>query len=315
MSASDSSPASHAVYRGRFAPSPTGPLHFGSLLAALASFLEARAHQGHWLVRIEDIDPPREIAGAADAILHALEAFGLHWDESVRYQSQHVEAFEAALAQLRIAGRAHPCCCSRSEIAAATQTSTPPRPPGYYPGTCRQGLPPGRSARALRVDSRGGPVQFTDRLQGLQRHVLEEEIGDFIVRRADGFIAYQLAVVVDDAAQGITEVVRGSDLLDSTPRQLHLQRLLGLPRPTYAHLPVALDATGAKLSKQTGATPLDVHRPVTALWHALHFLHQAPPPALRRASLATLWDWAHAHWSLDQVPHTRSRPQPAFDTE
>lgn len=296
-------------YRGRFAPSPTGPLHFGSLIAAVASFLEARTRNGDWLVRIEDIDPPREIPGAADAILRTLEAFGLHWDETVHYQRHHLKAFTAALTRLTEQGDTYPCACSRSELAATVSHHHPQ----YYPGTCREGLPAGRTTQALRVDSRGDPVYFEDRVQGPQYQDLEHDIGDFIVRRADALIAYQLAVVVDDAKQGITQIVRGSDLLDSTPRQLHLQRLLGLPRPDYAHLPLAVDAEGIKLSKQNGAHALDTQHPVIALWHALDFLNQAPPDALRRASLTTLWDWAHAHWSLARVARTLSRPHSPFN--
>lgn len=297
-------------YRGRFAPSPTGALHFGSLVAALGSFLEARARHGQWLVRIEDIDPPREVPGAADAILRTLDIYGLHWDEAVRYQSQRLEAYEAALANLATQGRLYPCGCSRSEIAAAAGNT---RHPQYYPGTCRGGLPPGRAARALRVDSRGSAIRFTDRLQGPQYQDIAAEIGDFVVRRADGLIAYQLAVVVDDADQGITEIVRGSDLLDSTPRQCLLQQLFGLPMPDYVHLPIAVDITGAKLSKQTQATALDDRHPVFGLWHALDFLNQAPPADLRRASLATLWEWAHGHWQLSRVPRVLQQVQAPFE--
>jgi len=295
-------------YRGRFAPSPTGPLHFGSLVAAVASFLEARRRGGLWLVRMEDIDPPREVAGAADAILRALDAYGLSWDESVVYQSRRSDAYEAALDALRADGLIYACACSRKEIAAARG---PYRPPDYYPGTCRGGPPDGRRGRTLRALTEGARITVDDAWQGTQRQDLEEQVGDFVLRRADGLFAYQLAVVVDDAAQGITDVVRGADLLDSTARQVHLQHLLGLPTPRYAHVPVAVNASGEKLSKQTGAPALDPADPVPSLWAALRFLGQAPPAQLRRASLDELWTWAFEHWRPEAV--ARHRTQQALD--
>ncbi len=235
-------------YRGRFAPSPTGPLHFGSLVAAVGSFLHARAQGGEWRVRIEDLDPPREVSGAADDILRTLDSFGLHWDGEVMYQSRRCETYEAALAQLKDAGVLYPCACTRREIADSSVSGLEGP---VYPGTCRAGLAPGRVARAWRVRTDNRAIEFEDGLQGVIRSALEDDIGDFVVQRADGFFAYQLAVVVDDAAQGISEIVRGADLLDSTPRQIHLQRLLGLPTPGYLHLPIVLNANGEKLSKQT----------------------------------------------------------------
>lgn len=301
MSASGSESSSGSPYRGRFAPSPTGPLHFGSLITALASFLRARSQQGVWLVRMEDLDPPREMPGAADEILRTLEALELHWDETVRYQSSRHEAYEAALAQLREQGRAYACGCTRSEIAAAQRGDQQGEEP-VYPGTCRSGLAPGREPRAWRVLTHGEPIHFDDLLQGPQRHVLEQICGDFVVRRADQLFAYQLAVVVDDADQRITEVVRGCDLLDSTTRQIHLQRLLDLATPRYLHLPLVLDPTGVKLSKQTGATPVSRRHGATALHSALAFLGQKPPDELARASASEVLAWGQAHWDLGSVP-------------
>lgn len=290
------------TYRGRFAPSPTGPLHFGSLVAAVGSFLHARAQGGQWFVRIEDLDPPREVPGAADDILRTLDVLGLHWDGEVLYQSRRREIYEAALAQLKEAGVLYPCACTRREIADSSVRGIEGP---VYPGTCRAGLAPGRAARAWRVRTGTRVLEFEDGLQGVIRSALEDDVGDFVVQRADGFVAYQLAVVVDDAAQGITDVVRGADLLDSTPRQIHLQRLLGLPTPGYLHLPVVLNAGGEKLSKQTQAAPLDRQAPTAALWAALAFLGQSPEPALRTADLQSFWDEAIARWSPACIPRQR----------
>jgi len=288
---------------GRFAPSPTGPLHFGSLVAALGSYLEARARGGRWLVRIEDVDAPRCRAQYADDILRTLEAYGFAWDGEVMRQSRRSARYREALEDLRRHGWVYPCGCTRAELAHA--------PPGRdgaprYPGTCRNGLPPGKAARALRVRA-AGVIEFTDLVQGPQRQDLEREVGDFVLLRADGLFAYQLAVVVDDADQGVDHVVRGADLIHSTARQIHLQRLLGAPTPAYAHLPVAVDAAGAKLSKQTRAPPLDVRDPLPALIAAARFLGMAPPC---RLTSAEFWDWAHAHWRLRQVPRRMSAPAP-----
>jgi glutamyl-Q tRNA(Asp) synthetase len=292
-------------YRGRFAPSPTGPLHFGSLVAAVGSCLEARTRQGTWLLRMEDLDRPRCSPRAAGEILHALEAFGFEWDGPVLYQSRHDEAYGTALARLRALGAVYPCACTRREIADSAVHGIE----GYvYPGTCRGGIPDGREARAWRVDTRGAAIAFDDAIQGRQAQDLEREIGDFVVKRADGLFAYQLAVVVDDAEQGITHVVRGADLLDSTPRQIHLQRLLGLPTPHYAHLPVAVNTAGEKLSKQTRAAPVDGGHPVPQLVRALAFLGQQPPPGLEQAALAEYWQWARENWRLDKVPRQRTIP-------
>ena len=296
---------------GRFAPSPTGPLHFGSLVAALGSCLEARARGGRWLVRMEDVDVPRcRTAHAAD-ILRTLEACGFAWDGEVMVQSRRTDRYREVLECLKAQGAVYPCGCTRAALAAA--------PPGIdgaavYPGTCRAGLLPGKTARAwrLRLD---GAVGFADRVQGVLRQDLPREVGDCVLLRADGYFAYQLAVVVDDADQGIDHIVRGADLIHSTARQIYLQRLLGLPTPEYAHLPVAVDATGAKLSKQTLAAPLDARQPVPALFAAARFLGQNPPQELRRATSADFWQWAFAHWRLDRVPRTAALPAPTLTEE
>jgi glutamyl-Q tRNA(Asp) synthetase len=297
-----------AGYRGRFAPSPTGPLHFGSLVAAVGSFLQARANGGKWLVRIEDIDPPRETPGAADDMLRTLERLGLHYDESVVYQSARAAAYRDAVEQLRRSGSIYPCGCSRREIADSSVRGIDGP---VYPGTCRDGLTSGREGRALRVRTDGATVVFEDRWQGRFESVLARDVGDFIVRRADGFFAYQLAVVVDDAMQGITEVVRGADLLLSTPRQLHLQRLLGVPTPVYAHLPVAINAVGEKLSKQTGARSIADEPAVPLLCRALEFLGQRVPAEIGADDVDDLWRFAVAAWRPDQVPPVRSAPPSA----
>lgn len=291
------------VYRGRFAPSPTGPLHFGSVVAALGSYLDARAQGGRWLVRMEDLDPPREQPGAADTILRTLEALGLHWDEAVVYQHTRTADYQTAMDRLLASGAAFPCACSRSEIADSGLTGLEGP---VYPGTCREGLH-GRAARAIRARVDAHSIAFDDGLQGRVTQNLEQEIGDFVIRRADGYFAYQLAVVVDDAAQGITHVVRGADLLLSTPRQIHLQRLLGLPTPIYVHLPVAVNESGEKLSKQTGAEPATLEAPAGTLFAALRFLMQDPPSALRQAPSGELLDWAIGHWQPTRLTAVKSR--------
>lgn len=297
-----------SAYIGRFAPSPSGPLHFGSLVAAVGSYLEARSNHGRWLLRIEDVDTPRIVPGAADAILTTLSRLGFEWDGEVVWQSRRTEAYAAALDRLRSAGHAFPCACTRREMADSALARDGSR---RYPGTCRNGLPPGRKARAWRVRAEG-VIRFDDAIQGPQDEDLERDVGDYVVLRADGLYAYQLAVVVDDAAAGITDVVRGADLLDSTARQIHLQGLLGTPAPNYAHLPVATNVRAEKLSKQTLARAIDAAPPATALVAALAFLGQPPPPELARATLAEVWSWAATHWQLDRVPRLRHAIAPEF---
>jgi len=300
-------------YRGRFAPSPTGPLHFGSLIAALASCLEARCRSGEWLLRIEDVDTPRNVPGAADAILRTLEAFGFVWDGPLLYQSRRVAAYEAALDVLRGQGLLYPCACSRSEIAAAA-SRTAVDGGAVYPGTCRDGLRPGAEARAWRLRVDDAVVVFEDRLQGIVEQRLAEQVGDFVLRRADGIHAYQLAVVVDDASQGITDIVRGADLLASTPRQLWLQQCLGYPRPGYAHLPVATNPAGEKWSKQTLAPALAAGKAAAELVRALRFLGQPAPAELAAAPVAEVWDWALANWSFATIPRVPAISVPATAT-
>jgi len=286
------------TYVGRYAPSPTGHLHFGSLVAAVGSYLDARTQGGRWLLRMEDLDPPREIPGAADGILKTLAAFGFEWDGEVLYQSRRQPAYAEAADMLLKAGAAFPCACSRKEIAdSGVHGLEGP----IYPGTCRRGLAPGREARALRLRTPDEVISFEDGLQGHVSQNLARDIGDFIVRRADGIYAYQLAVVVDDAFQGVTHVVRGADLLLSTPRQLLLQRLLGLPQPHYLHLPVVVNTSGEKLSKQTHARPVTDANPGSGLWEALDFLCQDPPEALKGASIKEIWPWALSHWRREPL--------------
>ncbi len=266
--------ASAAAYCGRFAPSPTGPLHFGSLVAALGSCLDARAADGKWLLRMEDVDEPRSVPGAADAILRTLERFGFAWDGEVAYQSRRKNHYQAAFERLRLAGAVFACACTRREVAdSIIGVDGAPR----YPGTCRNGLPQGREARAWRLKVEPGQVCFEDALQGLYCQDLAVEVGDFVVLRADGYFAYQLAVVVDDAEQGVTHVVRGADLIDSTPRQICLQRHLGLAQPAYLHLPAAINASGEKLSKQTRAKPSTISARRQRFRPRCRFLASSPP--------------------------------------
>ena len=286
-------------YRGRFAPSPTGPLHFGSLVAAVGSFLQAKSRGGEWLVRMEDLDPPREAPGAAADILRTLEAFGLHWDGEVIYQSRRHGVYQAALEKLKSLDAVYPCSCSRREIADSSIKGVDGP---VYPGTCRDGVARERAPRAWRVKVDGQQVDIVDVVQGKLARDLAVDFGDFVVRRADGFFAYQLAVVVDDAEQGMTEIVRGADLLESTPRQIHLQRLLKLSTPDYLHLPVALNEKGEKLSKQTLAAPLDPARPLPVLLQAMRFLGQEVSPELAEGSLEDFWHWAVGNWEVRRVP-------------
>ena len=298
-----------APYRGRFAPSPTGPLHFGSLVAAMASYADARAAGGQWIVRIEDVDVPRARQGAGEAMLRALEQLGFEWDGPVWWQSGRREAYEEALRGLRAAGLVYPCVCTRRELATNPLGRIGER---VYPGTCRNGLAGDRAARghpALRVRVPSSSVAFADRLYGRQQQHLADDVGDFIVRRSDGLYAYQLAVVVDDAAQQITDVVRGADLIASTPRQIFLQRALGLPALRYLHVPVAVDARGGKLSKQAGARALP-QAPLPALCAAWRFLEQDEPRDAQ-SSPREFWSWAIANWRPTRLPPAAMLPAPA----
>jgi glutamyl-Q tRNA(Asp) synthetase len=274
---------------GRFAPSPTGPLHLGSLLAAAGSYLDARANGARWLVRVEDLDTARVIPGCADQMMRTLEAFGFEWDGEVMFQSTRREAYRSALAELRRAGRLFPCSCSRKDLAGFDEESE------GYPGTCRQG--PSRSGpTALRFHVSDSPIHFEDQFQGSQSFHLTT-CGDVLVERRDGIASYQLAVVVDDAFQGVTRVVRGADLLTSTPWQIDLQSVLALPRPSYGHLPLVVEPDGGKLSKTDRAVPLDLTAAPQAMISTLTYLSQAPPAELARSSIKDVWKWAVAHWN------------------
>lgn len=283
-------PSTFTPYHGRFAPTPSGPLHFGSLIAALGSYLQARARGGSWSVRIDDLDQEREQPGAAEAIVRDLERLGLVSDYPITYQSRRLDDYEAALTKLHAAGQLFDCGCSRRESG------------DVYPGTCRGGLPPGRRPRSLRVRVPERGIHFKDRLCGPQSVDLRKQTGDFIVRRADRVVAYHLALVVDDAEAGITEVVRGADLLAATAPQILLQQLLALPTPEYMHLPVACDAHGQKISKQNHARPIGDQPVAEVLYQALTFLGQQPVPALLQASTQTILAWGIEHWDVNRIP-------------
>jgi glutamyl-Q tRNA(Asp) synthetase len=295
----------NVVYRGRFAPTPSGPLHFGSIVAAVGSYVEARTHGGEWHVRIDDLDPPRVVPGAVDSILRCLEQLGFEWDGPVIYQSQRAPAYHAALHQLRQHGMVYPCACSRKEIAehAVMGVEGP-----VYPGTCRDAMPPGREARAVRLRTAGARVAFDDAVLGPQERDIEREAGDFVLYRADGVFAFHLASAVDDGELRMTDIVRGADLLESSARQIYVLRLLGLPVPRYAHLPIAVNASGEKLSKQTHAEAIDPRDPGRVLVPALRFLGQAPPEELYGENSRVLWNWATTNWRLARVPQVRAVP-------
>ncbi len=286
-------------YTGRFAPSPTGSLHFGSLTAALASYLDARAVAGRWLVRIEDIDPPREQLGASDDILRALETYGLHWDGEVLFQHTRYDAYRAALDELQKKSLAYPCTCTRKEL-----TDYLP----YYPGFCRNrtGIPD--RPHAIRMNGLDQSFTFHDRIQQVQTSSLEQ-LGDFVIFRKDGLFAYQLAVTVDDDWQGITDIVRGVDLLDSTPRQICLQNALGYHTPTYAHLPVITNGQGEKLSKQTCAAPLPLTCPEPVILKAMEALNLPVDSHIQDCSLEDLLSWAVENWQIESLALTREIPE------
>ena len=278
-------------YVGRFAPTPSGPLHFGSIIAALGSFLQARKYQGTWLVRIEDIDEPRTKPGADKLILEQLERLGLQWDDDIVYQSERISRYQLALKKLESKHLVFPCSCSRKD------TGNKP-----YSGTCRKALTDNKTNQSLRVLTNNELIKLNDLLQGDYSQRLESDVGDFIIKRADGYFAYHLAVVIDDAEQSVTEIVRGLDLLDSTPRQIYLQQLLELSTPSYLHLPLAIDFSGNKLSKATEAEAANTNDPVTTLIHALNFLGQTPPPALAKSNTSTVLEWAIENWEIKNIP-------------
>lgn len=292
------------LYIGRFAPSPTGPLHFGSLVAAVASYCDAKANAGKWLVRMEDLDKPREVNGAADEILRTLEAFGFEWDGEVVYQSQRDEYYADALNTLQKQALVYPCTCTRKEIADSSNAM------GIdgliYPKTCffKPSLQTSIHAafRALVLEKN---IAFLDAIQGEITQNLARDVGDFILKRKDGLFAYQLAVVVDDAAQGVTHIVRGADLLDSTPRQIYLQQNLNVATPRYAHIPIATNLAGEKLSKKTLAQPISTSLAEHQLFDALNFLGQNPPATIKNATLNEVWRWAITHWNISNVAKQR----------
>ncbi len=290
-------------YIGRFAPSPTGPLHFGSLVAAVSSFAQARAHQGQWLVRIEDVDLLRCDTTSTTLILNTLAAYGMHWDDEIIYQSQRDDAYQTALDILKNKNLSYGCACSRKDINENTTSSDTAL---IYPGTCKHGLAEGKIARSVRLRTDDQEISFNDIVQGYFIQHISKQVGDFIIKRTDGLFAYQLAVVVDDAEENITEVVRGSDMLDSTPRQILLQRLLGYSTPTYMHTPLAVNSDGRKLSKQNRAPAIEVNDPRPTLLKALNFLGQQPPGELRNSDIDSIWEWVIKHWSAVAIPAQHS---------
>ena len=291
---------------GRFAPTPSGPLHLGSLLAAAGSYLSARSRGGRWLLRIEDLDRGRCVPGLADEFLRTLEWFGFEWDGIVSFQSDRIDFYEDSLRALDGAGRGYPCRCSRSMLAAlALEPGAEP----VYPGTCRNDPAAGSSPHALRfrIEPDQSEVEFVDELQGPIRQDCLREAGDFVIRRRDGYFAYHLATVVDDERQGVTEVVRGCDLLSSTPRQILLQRALGFRTPRYAHLPLLTEPDGRKLAKSRRTVPLAPHDAAGQLWQVLSWLEQAPAAALARAPVAEVWAWALPNWRPERLAGCRER--------
>lgn len=290
-------------YRGRFAPTPSGPLHLGSLLTALASFLQARSQRGQWLIRMDDLDELRCVPGADTQILHQLEVHGLLWDELPRYQTAHQAGYREALQTLKDRNLLYACECTRAILNAGSLIG----PDGaVYAGTCRNLGRPLKDGLALRIRLTPETSEFIDGWQGYQSRALTRDIGDFTVRRSDGRVSYQLACAVDEAAQGITEVVRGSDLLGSTFRQCHLQKMLALPQAHYRHLPLLMDAGGNKLSKQNHAAPARAAEAPANLLQCLHLLNQQPPSDLANAQIHEIIDWAIPHWQPQQVPQKMS---------
>ena len=287
-------------YIGRFAPSPTGPVHFGTLVAAVGSYLQARKQDGKWLLRMEDVDTTRKVEGADIDILHTLDAFGFEWHGEIIYQSQRNKHYQQALDQLISRSLIFPCSCSRKQLAESES--------GVYPGNCRNRKLSNKDEHALRIHAANIDIEFNDAVMGRQTQNIERQCGDFILRRRDSLFAYQLAVVVDDALQNITEVVRGADLLDSTARQIYLQQQLAYPTPGYCHLPLAIDATGNKISKSEGAAKVDIRNREKLICSVLKFLAQEPPADLSDAALDDIWNWAITHWDIDKIAATKTIP-------
>lgn len=295
ITAVEALPARQPAYRGRFAPSPTGPLHLGSLFTALASYLEAKSHGGQWLLRIDDADPYRTQPGAADRIQSTLEAFGLYWDEPVYFQSQQRDRYREVLETLQARGQLYACACSRRELSQTPDSNLHL----VYPGYCRNRfLAFTEGTHALRIVTDHRMIRFDDRVQGPVEQAISQKVGDFVLFRRDGAVAYHLATVLDDSAQEVSDVLRGFDLLDSTPRQIFLQQVMGLSEPGYAHIPILLDSRGLKLSKQTSAAEVDVRHPGRLLHRLLTLLRQSPPNELKTACAGEILDWATIHWRL-----------------
>ena len=281
-------------YRGRFAPSPTGPVHFGTLIAAVGSYLQARTNNGKWLIRMEDVDTTRKLEGSDKEILDTLEAFGFEWDGEIIYQSEQTEHYENALQQLISRSLVFPCTCTRKQLTSSNNS--------IYPGTCRSKLLPNEDEHALRLLAKDITIEFSDRVMGKQSQNIAYQCGDFVIKRRDALFAYQLAVVVDDAMQNITEIVRGSDLLDSTPRQIYIQQLLGYQTPAYCHLPLAVDSNGDKISKSEGGARVDVNNKEKLVCKVLEFLGQNPPLDLADSDIDDIWKWSIDNWNVNNVP-------------
>lgn len=287
-------------YKGRFAPSPTGAVHFGTLLAAVGSYLQAKKNNGEWIIRMEDVDLTRKVDGADTDILHTLEAFGFEWQGEILYQSTQNEYYENTSQQLVEQSLVFPCLCTRKQLTESGSN--------LYPGSCRSRQLPEKNDHSLRMIARDINITFNDAVMGRQSQNMAQQCGDFIIRRRDGLFAYQLAVVVDDAMQGITEIVRGADLLDSTPRQIYLQQLLDYKTPTYCHLPLAVDSHGNKISKSEGAAKVNIKNKEKLLCKTLEFLAQKPPVDLVNCSINDIWQWAIANWNIHAVPQNKHRP-------
>lgn len=290
----------HSGYIGRFAPSPTGPLHFGSALAAIASYLDARFNNGLWLIRMEDLDPPREPPGMAELILQQLKALGLNWDHDVLYQSNRLDAYAQTLDRLQTANHCFPCNCTRPQMKAMGSV---------YDGSCRNRTSPPSGDFAVRLRTASKLIEFKDTLQGRLAQNIEEETGDFVIKRKDKLFAYQLAVVVDDEFQNITHVVRGFDLLDSTARQIYLQNLLNFPSPSYAHIPIIVNAQQKKLSKQHFAPSIESKNATKITYQCLSILGQRPPSELSFSDPGTLLEWGVENWDIQAIPKLATIPQ------
>ncbi len=291
------------TYKGRFAPSPTGPVHYGTLIAAVGSYLQAKKNNGEWLIRMEDVDITRKVDGADVEILKTLESFGFEWDGEIIYQSKQTEHYEQALDQLISQSLVFPCLCSRKQLAESNSD--------IYPGTCRFRHLPEKKEHALRIIATDTTIEFNDSVMGKQSQNIKQQCGDFVIKRRDGLFAYQLAVVVDDNLQNITEIVRGSDLLDSTARQIYLQRLLHYPTPGYCHLPLAVDDAGNKISKSEGATKIELQHKEKLLVSVLEFLGQNPPEDLVQSNIKDIWSWGIEHWDDTHIP-SKTHIQPAL---